>query len=286
MKTLRDVLGVTRLSLGVENFSDKLLEENGRAHLSKQVFNAWEWISEADFPNVNIDLISGMVGETWDNWKMNVEKTLELSPESVTIYQMELPFNTVYSKDILGNQVESPVADWDTKRAWVEYAFSEFQKQGYSVSSAYTVVKDPNKVNFSYRDNLWKGADLLATGIASFGHASGVHYQNLADLDKYLSTIESGNLPLGRGFVPSSHQALVREMILLLKRGYLDASYFRDKFGVEILKEFSEQWQEYVSEGYVKLNGDLIELTNAGLLRVDALLPPFFEAEFQGVRYT
>lgn len=286
VKTLRDVLGVTRLSLGVENFSDKLLEENGRAHLSKQVFNAWEWISEADFPNVNIDLISGMVGETWDNWKMNVEKTLELSPESVTIYQMELPFNTVYSKDILGNQVESPVADWDTKRAWVEYAFSEFQKQGYSVSSAYTVVKDPNKVNFSYRDNLWKGADLLATGIASFGHASGVHYQNLADLDKYLSTIESGNLPLGRGFVPSSHQALVREMILLLKRGYLDASYFRDKFGVEILKEFSEQWQEYVSEGYVKLNGDLIELTNAGLLRVDALLPPFFEPEFQGVRYT
>ena len=286
VKTLRDVLGVTRLSLGVENFSDKLLEENGRAHLSKQVFNAWEWISEADFPNVNIDLISGMVGETWDNWKMNVEKTLELSPESVTIYQMELPFNTVYSKDILGNQVESPVADWDTKRAWVEYAFSEFQKQGYSVSSAYTVVKDPNKVNFSYRDNLWKGADLLATGIASFGHASGVHYQNLADLDKYLSTIESGKLPLGRGFVPSSHQALVREMILLLKRGYLDASYFRDKFGVEILKEFSEQWQEYVSEGYVKLNGDLIELTNAGLLRVDALLPPFFEAEFQGVRYT
>lgn len=286
VKTLRDVLGVTRLSLGVENFSDKLLEENGRAHLSKQVFNAWEWISEADFPNVNIDLISGMVGETWDNWKMNVEKTLELSPESVTIYQMELPFNTVYSKDILGNQVESPVADWDTKRAWVEYAFTEFQKQGYSVSSAYTVVKDPNKVNFSYRDNLWKGADLLATGIASFGHASGVHYQNLADLDKYLSTIESGNLPLGRGFVPSSHQALVREMILLLKRGYLDASYFRDKFGVEILKEFSEQWQEYVSEGYVKLNGDLIELTNAGLLRVDALLPPFFEAEFQGVRYT
>lgn len=286
VKTLRDVLGVTRLSLGVENFSDKLLEENGRAHLSKQVFNAWEWISEADFPNVNIDLISGMVGETWDNWKMNVEKTLELSPESVTIYQMELPFNTVYSKDILGNQIESPVADWETKRAWVEYAFSEFQKQGYSVSSAYTVVKDPNKVNFSYRDNLWKGADLLATGIASFGHASGVHYQNLADLDKYLSTIESGNLPLGRGFVPSSHQALVREMILLLKRGYLDASYFRDKFGVEILKEFSEQWQEYVSEGYVKLNGDLIELTNAGLLRVDALLPPFFEPEFQGVRYT
>ena len=70
-----------------------------------------------------------MVGETWDNWRENIRKTLELSPESVTIYQMELPFNTVFSKDILGNQVESPVADWDTKRAWVQYAFNEFKSR-------------------------------------------------------------------------------------------------------------------------------------------------------------
>ena len=75
---------------------------------------------------------------------------------------------------------------------------------------------------------------LVDTGIASFGHASGVHYQNLAELEDYLGTVESGKLPLGRGFVPTDHQHLVREMILLLKRGYLDAGYFRDKFGVEI----------------------------------------------------
>lgn len=286
VKTLRDELGVTRLSLGVENFSDEILEDNGRAHLSKQVYRAWDWIDAAGFPNVNIDLISGMVGETWDNWKRNVEKTLELSPESVTIYQMELPFNTVFSKDILDKHTESPVADWDTKRAWVDYAFDQFKKEGYSVSSAYTVVKDPSKVNFSYRDNLWKGADLLATGIASFGHANGVHYQNLPDMDRYLETIESGSLPLGRGFVPKEEQHLIREMILLLKRGYLDAGYFREKFGVEILQHFAEQWDGYVEEGYVTIEGDSIQLSVDGLLVVDSLLPAFFEPEFQGVRYT
>ena len=286
VKTLRDSLGVTRLSLGIENFSDSILEENGRAHLSKQVFAAWDWIAAADFPNVNIDLISGMVGETWDNWKENIRRTLELSPESVTIYQMELPFNTVFSKDILGNQTESAVADWQTKRDWVQYAFEEFKGAGYSVSSAYTVVKDPSKVNFSYRDNLWRGADLLATGIASFGHASGVHYQNLADLEQYLTQIESGQLPLGRGFVPTDHQRLVREMILLLKRGHLDAGYFRDKFGVEITENWREQWDTYVSDGFVEIDGDSIRLTSDGLLRVDALLPVFFEPEHQGVRYT
>lgn len=287
VKTLKNEMGVTRLSLGVENFSDSLLELNGRAHLSKEVHRAWEWIENANFPNVNIDLISGMVGETWDNWKENVTKTLELSPESVTIYQMELPYNTVFSKDILGNQIESPVADWETKRAWVEYAFDQFESAGYSVSSAYTVVKDPSKVNFSYRDNLWMGADLLATGVASFGHANGVHYQNLADLERYYQEIESNEkLPLGRGFVPTTHQRLIRELILLLKRGYLDVSYFKEKFDVDITEVFSEQWAALKEDGDAVVQGNSIELTQQGLLRVDGLLNAFFEPQFRGVRYT
>jgi oxygen-independent coproporphyrinogen-3 oxidase len=286
VKTLREQVGVTRLSLGVENFDDKVLEENGRAHLSKQVFTAWDWIREAGFANVNIDLISGMVGETWDNWKENIRKTIELSPDSVTIYQMELPFNTVYSADILGNKVETQVADWPTKRAWVDYAFTELESAGYSVSSAYTMVKDASKVNFSYRDNLWQGADLIATGIASFGHTSGIHYQNLAELEKYYSAIDADRLPLGRGFVPTEHQLLVREMILLLKRGYLDADYFRDKFGVDIIEHWSDAWRRYVESGYVEIKGGEIRLTRNGLLRVDSMLPAFFEAEHQGVRYT
>lgn len=286
VKTLREKVGVTRLSLGVENFSDPILEENGRAHLSKQVFNAWEWIAAAKFPNVNIDLISGMIGETWDNWRENIRKTLELSPDSVTIYQMELPFNTIISKDILGNKTESPIADWDSKRAWVDYAFNEMVAAGYSVSSAYTLVKDPTKVNFSYRDNLWQGADLLATGIASFGHASGVHYQNVADLEQYLTTIEAGELPLGRGFVPTDHQRLVREMILLIKRGYVDIEYFKNKFGVDIVQHWKQQWDGYVDDGYAEISDQKITLTRKGMLVVDGLLPAFFEPEHQGVRYT
>ncbi len=284
--TLKE-LGITRLSLGVENFSDKVLEENGRAHLSGEVYKAWDWIQAAKFPNVNIDLIAGMVAETEENWRENIRRTIELSPDSVTIYQLELPFNTVYSKDILGNQVEIPVADWPTKRAWMVYAFEELQAAGYTVSSGYTLVKDPNKVNFSYRDNLWQGSDLLATGVASFGHVGGVHYQNKAEWGDYTSDLlERNQLPLWRGLTPTPHQALIREVILNLKKGWLDAGYFRSKFNVEILDEWREVWNELVEQEYATLQGDRVELTLAGLLRVDGLLPNFFEPEHQGVRYT
>ncbi len=286
IQTLK-ALGVTRLSLGIENFSDDVLRENGRAHLSPEIYRAWDWITHAAFPNVNIDLISGMVGETEANWRDNIRRTLELAPDSVTIYQMELPFNTIYSQDILGNRIETPVADWPTKRAWVDYAFDQFLAAGYHVSSAYTVVKDPGKVNFSYRDNLWQGSDLLATGIASFGHVSGVHYQNLPEWEQYLRPLlEEKRLPLGRAMRPTPHQALVREMILQLKRGYLDADYFRRKFAAEILTEWPDAWKQYADEGWLTLAGDQVQLTRQGLLRVDSLLPAFFEPEHQGVRYT
>ncbi len=95
LEALRE-LGVTRLSLGVENFDPKILEYNGRAHLEEEIHRAYGWARDLHFDQINIDLIAGMVGETWDNWKQCVAKTLALSPDSVTIYQMELPFNTVF----------------------------------------------------------------------------------------------------------------------------------------------------------------------------------------------
>lgn len=279
-------LGVTRLSLGVEHFDDAILRENGRAHESTEIYRAWPWIKAAGFPNVNIDLIAGMVGDTDVRWRDAVRRALELGPDSVTIYQMELPFNTVYSQDILGNRIETPVADWPTKRRWVDYAFDEFAKAGYATSSAYTMVRHPERVNFSYRDNLWRGSDLLSTGIASFGHISGVHYQNHAEWEQYCGALEAGNLPLNRALPITPRQALIREMVLQLKQGYLDRTYFQSKFGVDVIDEYRPTWEEYVAEGYAALEDGRVELTRRGLLRVDSLLPAFFEPEFRQVRYT
>ncbi len=279
-------MGVTRLSLGVENFSDKILEDNGRAHLSKEVDQAWDWIGQANFQSVNIDLIAGMVGETWENWESCVRRTVDMSPDSVTIYQMELPFNTVYSKDVLGRDVESPVADWPTKRAWVDYAFAELEQQGYQVSSAYTMVRNRNSVRFRYRDHVWQGCDLLASGVASFGHVSGVHYQNEADWEGYVGGLDRGELPLARALKISPQQALIREAILQLKRGYLEAEPFRAKFGVDILSEWRAEWDALGKEGYAVLGENRIDLTRAGLLCVDGLLPRFFEPAFRTVRYS
>src|SRR6267143_7210835 len=155
LKAIRD-LGVTRLSLGVENFDDHILEINGRAHHSKEIARAYDYAKHIGFPQINIDLIAGMIEETEANWRENVRKTLAMSPDSVTIYEMEIPFNTtIYQQMKAEGRLVAPVADWETKRRWVDYAWNELGQAGYHVASAYTAVKDPAKTKFIYRDQLW-----------------------------------------------------------------------------------------------------------------------------------
>ncbi len=285
VQLIRDI-GVTRVSLGIENFSDDVLKENGRAHLSPEVYKAYDWIRARDFSQVNIDLIAGMVGETEENWKDSVRRAIELSPSSVTIYQMELPFNTVYSKGVLSDGNESGVADWPTKRHWVRYAFDQLADVGYVRSSAYTMVKPGEHAGFVYRDALWHGADMIGTGVASFGYIQGVHMQNLDNFGPYVESCERGDLPIYRGYPSTMHQQLVREMILQMKLGELHASPFTEKFGVYIFDLFAEGYTALEHEGMLTRENGSVRLTDEGLLQVDGCLPRFYEPDHRSVRYT
>jgi oxygen-independent coproporphyrinogen-3 oxidase len=286
LELLRE-LGVTRLSLGVENFDDHVLEINGRAHRSREIWDVYERASRLDFPQVNIDLIAGMVDETEENWRRCVENTLQLQPDSITVYQMEIPFNTtIYRRMREQDQTRAPVADWPTKRRWVDLAFQELERNGYHVASAYTAVRSPERSRFLYRDQLWSGADMVALGVASFSHVGGTHFQNEHDMGPYLQRLGQGELPLHRALTPTGEERLIRELILQLKLGRVRTGYFRNKFQVDILERFAGPIGELVEEGFMTASPKGLELSREGLLQVDRLLPLFFLREHQDSRYT
>ena len=282
-------MGVTRLSLGVENFSDDILEANGRAHRSPEVFKAYAHARTLDFPQINIDLIAGMLGESEANWRDSVEKTIALQPDSVTIYQMELPFNTTISGDLMKGtgRFSQAVADWPTKRRWVKEAFAALEAAGYHVASAYTAVKDPARTRFLYTDRLWQGADLAGLGVASFGHINGVHMQNLDTWEAYSEAIRRDVLPLGRAYRPTGEERMIRELVLQLKRGFVRPAYFQEKYRTNILERFQSVLETLSADGYLAVaDAESVTLTRDGLLRVDTLLPRFFLPEHSGLRYT
>jgi oxygen-independent coproporphyrinogen-3 oxidase len=279
-------IGVTRLSLGVENFDDRILEANGRAHRSGEIGRAYEFAQSLGFPQINIDLIAGMLGETDENWHDCVARTIAMAPDSVTIYQMELPFNTTISRNLLaGTSGAGAVAPWSTKRRWVAEAFAALEAAGYHVGSAYTAVKSP-ATKFVYRDRLWQGADMVGLGVASFGHVNGVHMQNLDTFEAYCESVQAGVLPLARALTPTPEERMIREFVLQLKLGSIAPSYFARKYDVDVLARFRDQLTGLAGEGLLTIGPDRVTLSRDGLLRVDSLLPRFFKPEHVAVRYT
>ena len=285
LRAIRDI-GVTRLSLGIEHFDDHILEVNGRAHRSKEVERAYAFAREIGFPQINIDLIAGMVEETEEKWRETVAKAVTLQPDSVTIYQMEVPYNTgIYRQMKAEGKLVAPVADWETKRRWVDYAFAEFEKAGYTVTSTTTVVRDPAKVKFVYREGLFSGADILSIGVASFGHLNGVHYQNHHDFQPYVDAVHAGQLPTHRAYVVPDDERYLREFMLQLKLGSVSIAAFTKKFGRDPRKEFAVALETLRSEGHLSVEGDRIQLNRTALLQVDRLLQVFFKPEHRTGRY-
>jgi oxygen-independent coproporphyrinogen-3 oxidase len=285
LRVIRDI-GVTRLSLGVEHFEERILKLNGRAHGAKEIDRAYGFARSIGFPQINIDLIAGMMGDTDEEWHAAVRKTMELAPESVTIYQMEIPYNTTIYQEMKTQGLEvAPVADWATKRRWVEEAFESLEAAGYTITSAYTAVKDPAKTKFVYRDRLWSGADLIGLGVASFSHVGGVHFQNDHNFQPYIAHLQSGELPVYRGLAPTDEERLIRELILQFKLGHVNAGYFREKFGADIRERFAPTLDRLKEWGYLTVEGEELRLNRDGLLQADRLIHEFFLPQHRDARY-
>ena len=278
--------GVNRLSLGVENFDDDILAANNRAHRSKEIYRVWDWLRRIEFEQVNIDLIAGMVGETDSKWARTVQETVRLAPDAVTVYQMEIPFNTTIYRGVRESGGDAaPVADWPTKRRWTREAFCALEANGYRVGSAYTAVRDSSRIRFVYRDKLWDGADMLALGVSAFGYLDGVHYQNQPHMEPYLDSLASGALPVSRALPVTAQEAMIRQFVLKMKLGQLETRPFLERFGVEVTELWRDALVLFRDHGLLAFDEDRIVLTRDGLLQVDRLLHAFFLPQHTNIRY-
>lgn len=286
LKTLREV-GVTRLSLGIEHMDDDVLSVNGRAHRSKEVRTAYAYAREVGFDYINVDLIAGMLEETDQKWSDTVAQVLAMAPDAVTIYQMEVPYNSgIYQKMQADNSLQAPVADWETKRRWVHEAFATFEQAGYTVVSATTVMRN-SKTPYLYRKGLFDGTDLFSIGVSSFGYVNGVNYQNFHDFDPYVNAAGSGTLPTYRAYSLSFHERYIRELCLQLKNGRVSTPAFTRKFGMSPREHFSDAIASLESaELLSEVNGQLV-LSRQGLMEVDRLIVDnFFRPEHRVGRMT
>ena len=283
LETLRRA-GVTRISMGVQQMNDDVLRQSGRVHLVHDIRRAYGEIRQFDFDVVNIDLMVGLVGETDESFRDSLRQVISMSPDSITFYQLEIPPNTPLFRALRNNEVTSP-ANWDVKRARLTEAFAMLETDGYTLRSAYAAVRDPLRHPFLYQDMQYHGADLVGTGLASFSYVAGTHYQNIASLRAYNESLVADRLPYNRGYVLNGQEQAVREFVLQLKLGKVEASYFLHKFDINICERFSNPLRRFASEGLLSFDADAVTLTRQGLLRVDRMLPEFYLSQHRNASY-
>ncbi len=278
LRVLREE-GVTRLSIGVQQLDDEVLGHSGRIHTVTDCLRALEAAQCAGFDIVNADLIAGLAGQTEGSFLAGLEELLEREPASVTVYPLEIPANTPLFRALERGAPPAPLPAPADRRRFVGLARDALRQAGYTPISAYTAVRDPIAGGFRYQHAQYQGADLIGLGASAFAYLGGVHHQNLVHPDRYLARIAAGALPLGRAYRLSPAERALRELVLQLKLGRCDLDALARRHGVDPRGLAGGALSRGERAGWWSEAEGVVEVSEAGLARIDRLLPALFVAE-------
>jgi oxygen-independent coproporphyrinogen-3 oxidase len=255
-------LGVTRVSLGIQSWDDELLKLLGREHNSQQAEQSFHILRAAGFSNVNVDLMFGLPGQTIEQWKFTLGKTIALQPDHISAYCLTYEKDTEF---FLRHARGEFLQDTDTDAAFFEMTMSIMEDAGYEQYE----ISNYARPGFSSVHNraYWLGKDYLGIGPSAFSTVGMNRWQNVCDYRTYADRVLSGQFPGGFS------ENLTNEM----KRMERIALSLRTREGVAAaeLKDFGQDTQEFISLGLLrKLNGNFV-LTRKGRELADSVAEAF-----------
>ncbi len=274
-RALRE-LGVTRASLGVQSFDEKLLEALGRRQSARQARQAYDVLRAAGFENINIDLMFAYPGQTAEAWTRDLDEAVALAPEHLSTYCLTFEEDTaLWVKLTEGGLRRDIAAEADLYQlAWehlpaagyAQYEVSNFARPGFAC------VHNLN----TWRMGRWRGV-----GPSAASQDAGWRFANPADTPKWREAVLAAEAPLASpppwavDCVPLSPDLLARDALafgLRLNNGVsLDELRARWPEADETLSETERFLADLVEEGYATLCDGRYGLTVEGRLRVDAI---------------
>ncbi len=258
-------LGVNRISLGVQSLCDDIIKLSNRKDTEQKVLKAIE-IAKSTGASVNIDLMSGLAGETMTTWQYSVQKALESQVDSITVYKTELFANTEYFQEIRKENLVLPNDEQELE--FMQYAMDEFAKANYLPWSFFTFTRNGDYAHV-HAPSIWRGGDYYPFGTSAFGRMGDWLFQNTNDVPKYSEQIEADKLPVNRGHHLTAMDLMVRELLLGMKLMTYDMALFEQKFGFQVERLCASALDELVTDGFICVENQIISLTEKGMLYGD-----------------
>jgi len=243
---LRDirVLGVERLSVGVQSFQDEALNALGRAHTGSEALACIESARAAGFENINIDMMFALPGldaqarqHAW--MKADQNMIAHLAPEHVSVYGLTLesdtPFGVRYEQGLLHETGEedfrAQFLDW-------HHTLAEQGYFHYEISN-YALAGRECRHNLAY----WERKTCFACGAGAHGFDSagwGIRSASAPDADGYITAVQSGDDPRHEVERFDAQEAMAEWVYLRLRtaQGVEETEFFAT-FGVEFSRVYA-----------------------------------------------
>src|SRR5213596_2554005 len=217
--------GVNRISLGVQAWDDHLLKLLGREHNARQAEESFHLLRAAGFTNINVDLMFGLPGQTIEQWRLTLEKTIALQPDHVSAYCLTYEEDTeFFLRHARGEFCQDPDADAE----FLEKSMSILEDAGYE----HYEISNYARPGFSSVHNraYWSGEDYLGIGPSAFSTVGLRRWQNLADYHAYADRILLRQSPVGSTENLTNEMKRTERIALLLRtREGISAALLNDR---------------------------------------------------------
>ncbi|HEX5370387.1 MAG TPA: coproporphyrinogen-III oxidase family protein, partial [Dehalococcoidia bacterium] len=282
-------LGFNRISFGVQSFHDDELRTLERIHDAREVEDAYRWAREAEFDNVNLDLIYGLQGQSLAGWQTNLEMALALGPEHVSLYALTLEEGTPLTRDVARGRSLGP--DLDLQADMFEWSRDRMAAAGYE----HYEVSNWARPERQCQHNLiyWRNDDWLGLGAGAHSHLFDERFAGAASPSRYIALVgeqaASDTAITDESVVSSMRHVVMREpaerdrelaetVILALRlREGLDIEAYRDRFGLDIRDVFGDAIQETVELGLTELVDGRLRLRDSAVLLGDEAFMRFLK---------
>lgn len=266
-------LGVRFLSLGIQSFDANALRFLGRRHTSEEARRSVEIARAAGFDTVSIDLIYGLPDQSLDDWRRTLEQAVALEPDHLSCYQLTIHEGTPFGFRLArGKMTELPEESQGEMFLFTHSFLRDHGIPGYEVSNFARSPGHRSRHNQKY----WHHVPYLGLGPSAHSFSGTRRWWNERKTGSYEKRIEAGERPVA-GSEELTRQDLSLEALMLGLRTAdgIDPERFRERYGVDLLKQNEPLVERLVREGLLEIEGERLAPTLAGLAVTDSLARAF-----------
>ncbi|MCM1084175.1 MAG: radical SAM family heme chaperone HemW [Clostridium sp.] len=281
--------GVNRISIGLQSADDSMLKRLGRLHNYDQFVASYKAARRAGFDNINIDVMSGLPGQSIHSYVDTLSKVIEYGPEHISAYSLSIEEGTPFANDA---SILDTLPPEMIERRMYEITKKLLSANGYDRYE----ISNYAKPGYECRHNMvyWTGGEYVGFGLGASSYFQGKRFSNLRDIFKYLNLMED----LSDRFVETDNlETLYNETTRILRENvtpiYIDSRMeefmflglrmmcgvsredFAERFKKDIYEVYAPVLNKYIDEGYMATDGDRIYLTDMGIDVSNVILADF-----------